>query len=69
LAAEHSIEALTDGAMSGIWEWVRGRIPAGTEVFDAHAHIGADVDGRMMSAEGMRRRMEAAGITRSIVFP
>src|SRR4028118_361038 len=55
--------------MAGIWEWVRGRIPAGTEVFDAHAHIRADVDGRMMSAEGMRRRMEAAGITRSIVFP
>jgi predicted TIM-barrel fold metal-dependent hydrolase len=69
LAAEHSIEALTDGAMAGIWEWVRGRIPAGTEVFDAHAHIGADVDGRMMSAEGMRRRMEAAGVGRSIVFP
>ena len=55
--------------MAGVWEWVRQRIPAGTEVFDAHAHIGVDVDGRTMTADGMRDRMEAAGVTRSIVFP
>ncbi len=66
---EHSIEALTGGAMAGIWEWVRQRIPAGVEVFDAHAHIGADIDGRTMTAEGMRARMEAAGVKRAIVFP
>jgi len=71
LAAEtkHSIEALTSGAMSGIWDWVRARIPAGVEVFDAHAHIGADIDGRTMSAEGMSDRMEAAGVKKAIVFP
>ena len=55
--------------MAGVWEWVRGKIPAGVEVFDAHAHIGADVDGRMMTAEGMRERMLAAGVGKSIVFP
>ena len=55
--------------MAEIWEWVRGKIPSGVEVFDAHAHIGADVDGRTMTAEGMRERMLAAGVTRSIVFP
>ena len=60
---------LTNGAMAGVWEWVRQRIPAGTEVFDAHAHIGVDVDGRTMTADGMRARMDAAGVTRSIVFP
>ena len=55
--------------MTAIWEWVQNKIPDGVEVFDAHAHIGADVDGRTMTAEGMRERMEAAGISRSIVFP
>ncbi len=71
MAAEtkHSIEALTGGAMASVWEWVQGRIPAGVEVFDAHAHIGADVDGRTMTADGMRDRMEAAGVKKSIVFP
>ncbi len=69
--AEHkdSLESLTNGAMSGIWEWVESKIPEGTEVFDAHAHIGADVDGRAMTADGMRARMEAAGVSKSIVFP
>lgn len=66
---EQSVEALTAGAMSGVWEWTRSRIPGGVEVFDAHAHIGVDLDGRRMTAEGMRERQRAAGISRSIVFP
>jgi predicted TIM-barrel fold metal-dependent hydrolase len=66
---KHSIEALTSGAMAATWEWVRSKIPPGVEVFDAHAHIGADVDGRTMTAGGMRERMLAAGVTKSIVFP
>lgn len=63
------VEALTGGAMTAVWEWVKSRIPPGVEVFDAHAHIGVDVDGRAMTADGMRERMEAAGVKRSIVFP
>lgn len=66
---EQSVEALTAGAMSGVWEWTRGMVPSGVEVFDAHAHIGVDFDGRRMTAEGMRERQQAAGISRSIVFP
>jgi uncharacterized protein len=73
LAAEterkHDIEALTSGAMASIWSWVEAKIPAGIEVFDAHAHIGVDIDGRTMTADGMLDRMEAAGVTKSIVFP
>jgi uncharacterized protein len=61
--------ALTAGAMAGPWEWVQKKIPSGTRVFDAHAHIGADLDGRSMSAEGMKARLEAANVSRSIVFP
>jgi predicted TIM-barrel fold metal-dependent hydrolase len=44
-------------------------VPGGIEVFDAHSHIGEDLDGRQMTAEGMRERQRAAGISRSIVFP
>jgi uncharacterized protein len=61
--------ALTAGAMAGPWEWVQKKIPSGTRVFDAHAHIGVDLDGRSMSAEGMKARLEAANVSRSIVFP
>jgi predicted TIM-barrel fold metal-dependent hydrolase len=69
LQTAHEIEALTSGAMASVWSWVQQKIPAGVEVFDAHAHIGVDVDGRIMTAEGMRGRMEAAGVEKSIVFP
>ena len=55
--------------MAGVWAWVRDRLPQGGGVFDAHAHIGVDMDGRTMTAEGMRERMLAAGVARSIVFP
>ena len=66
---EHSIEALTSGAMASIWSWVQAKIPAGVEVFDAHAHIGADVDGRTMTADEMSKHMRAAEVKKSIVFP
>jgi predicted TIM-barrel fold metal-dependent hydrolase len=69
LETAHDIEALTGGAMAAVWSWVREKIPSGVAVFDAHAHIGVDVDGRTMTADGMRERMEAAGVKRSIVFP
>jgi predicted TIM-barrel fold metal-dependent hydrolase len=71
LDTEHreNLESLTNGAMTGIWEWTQQKIPEGVEVFDAHAHIGVDVDGRTMTAEGMRQRMLQAGVSRSIVFP
>jgi predicted TIM-barrel fold metal-dependent hydrolase len=66
---EQDIGALTTGAMAATWEWVRKKIPAGTQVFDAHAHIGVDIDGRAMTGVGMKARMEAANIYRSIIFP
>jgi uncharacterized protein len=66
---KHGIETLTSGAMAGVWAGVRDRLPQGGGVFDAHAHIGVDMDGRTMTAEGMRERMLAAGVARSIVFP
>ncbi len=61
--------ALTSGAMAGPWEWVQKKIPAGIKVFDAHAHIGVDIDGRTMTASGMKERMDAAGVSQTLVFP
>ncbi len=55
--------------MAEIWSWVMSKLPPETRIFDAHAHVGVDVDGRMMTAEGMHERMLAAGVARSIVFP
>src|SRR5215212_2235616 len=55
--------------MASVWSWVREKIPAGVEVFDAHAHIGVDVDGRIVTADEMRALMDAADVRRSIVFP
>jgi predicted TIM-barrel fold metal-dependent hydrolase len=69
LQTVRDIEALTGGAMAPVWSWVREKIPAGVEIFDAHAHIGADVDGRTMTAAGMRELMDAADVKRTIVFP
>lgn len=66
---EHGIGSLTSGAMASVWEWTKRRIPSGTLIFDAHAHIGVDMDGRTMTGGGMRERMLAAGISRSVVFP
>lgn len=63
------LEALTAGAMADLWEWVQEKIPAGTQVFDAHAHLGEDIDGRKMTTAGMKARLEAAGASRSIIFP
>ena len=65
----HGIETLTSGAMASVWEWTKSKIPPDLGVFDAHAHIGVDVDGRTMTGDGMRERMQAARIVKSIVFP
>ncbi len=66
--AQQKLEALTAGAMAEAWEWVRNKIPPGTRIFDAHAHIGADLDGRKVTAAGMKARMEVVGVSRVIVF-
>lgn len=66
---DQDIGALTSGAMAEPWEWVQGKIPVGTQVFDAHTHVGMDVDGRTMTAAGLKARMEAANVHKSVIFP
>ena len=55
--------------MAEPWEWVQGKIPVGTQVFDAHTHVGMDIDGRAMTAAGLKARMEAANVHKSVIFP
>jgi uncharacterized protein len=65
---DQDIGALTSGAMAEPWEWVQSKIPLRTRVFDAHTHVGMDVDGRAMTAAGLKARMEAANVHKSIIF-
>ena len=42
-----SVDVRGDGGALG---WVQRKIPLRTQVFDAHTHVGMDVDGREMTA-------------------
>jgi hypothetical protein len=69
---EHRAEdlgPLTAGAWAIPCEWVQKKIPTSVHVFGAHTDIDEDVDGRIVSAAGMKERMEAASVRSSIVFP
>jgi len=44
-------------------------LPAGTEVFDAHTHLGLDEDGRSLTLEQLLGQLDDAGARRACVFP
>jgi uncharacterized protein len=43
--------------------------PAGTEVIDAHTHLGLDEDGRSLTLEQLLAQLDAAEARRACVFP
>jgi hypothetical protein len=43
--------------------------PAGTEVIDAHTHLGLDEDGRSLTLEQLLSQLDAAEARRACVFP
>jgi uncharacterized protein len=47
---------------------VRAELPAGVEVFDAHTHLGLDIDGMRGERDELLRVQRAHGITQSFVF-
>ena len=47
---------------------VRAELPDGVEIFDAHVHLGTDIDGMTGDLEGLLQIQERAGITRSFMF-
>ena len=49
-------------------ELVRGELPDGVEIFDAHTHLGLDIDGMRGERDELLRVQRAHGITRSFMF-
>ena len=49
-------------------EIVRAELPAGLELFDAHTHLGVDIDGMRGERDELLRVQRANGITASFVF-
>ena len=49
-------------------EIVRAELPDGAEIFDAHVHLGTDIDGMVGKLDELLRVQERAGISRSFVF-
>jgi uncharacterized protein len=47
---------------------VRAELPPGVELFDAHVHLGTDIDGMRGDLEELLRVQRGHGITRSFVF-
>jgi predicted TIM-barrel fold metal-dependent hydrolase len=47
---------------------VRQELPAGAEIFDAHTHLGTDIDGMVGRYDELEELMDRYGISRSNVF-
>ncbi len=49
-------------------ELARAELPVDTPVFDAHIHLGNDIDGMVGDRDELLEIQRAYGITRSFVF-
>jgi predicted TIM-barrel fold metal-dependent hydrolase len=49
-------------------EELRRELPDGADIFDAHTHLGTDIDGMVGNYEELDRGMDKYGITRCFVF-
>src|SRR3954470_9271649 len=47
---------------------LRGQLPEGAEIFDAHTHLGTDIDGMVGIYDDLERGMDKYGISRAFVF-
>ncbi len=47
---------------------LRTEIPAGAEIFDAHVHLGTDIDGMVGRYEELLALMDRYGVSRSFMF-
>src|SRR3954471_11959495 len=54
--------------IAGYDEELQREIPAGTEVFDAHVHLGHDIDGMSGVYEDLERVNDRYGIARCFMF-
>jgi len=49
-------------------EQLRSELPGGAEIFDAHTHLGTDIDGMVGVYDDLLRGMERYGISRCFMF-
>ncbi len=47
---------------------LRGELPEGADIFDAHTHLGTDIDGMVGVYEDLERGMQKYGISRCFMF-
>jgi len=47
---------------------LRSELPQGADIFDAHTHLGTDIDGMVGVYDDLRRGMEKYGMSRCFVF-
>ncbi|HXY80874.1 MAG TPA: amidohydrolase family protein [Gaiellaceae bacterium] len=47
---------------------LRAELPAGADIFDAHTHLGTDIDGMSGRYEELEQGMDRYGVTRCFVF-
>jgi uncharacterized protein len=61
IARAHELSALYDAELERL-------LPPGADIFDAHLHLGQDIDGMVGDDEVLERIMAAYGISRAFVF-
>ena len=63
------LATILDTATAPFAAEIAQRTPEGAEVFEAHAHLGADEDGRSLDPATLLGWLDQAGARRAIVFP
>jgi hypothetical protein len=57
------------GEVAASWdERLRADLPPGLEIFDAHTHLGTDIDGMVGRYEELIGSMDKYGISRAFMF-
>jgi predicted TIM-barrel fold metal-dependent hydrolase len=65
------VDEAIERAQELVAEWdeeLRRELPAGADVFDAHLHLGNDIDGMVGDYDELARVMEHYGISRAFMF-
>jgi len=63
------LATILDAAAAPFAAEIALRMPEGAEVFEAHAHLGADEDGRSLDPATLLGWLDEAGARRAVVFP
>src|SRR5207237_4330912 len=72
--AAHSLQAVDDPlqrAQKPMAQWddeLHRELQEGAEIFDAHTHLGTDIDGMVGVYDDLTRGMEKYGISRCFMF-